>query len=69
MKNAFYFVLKGLFILKIFKFCPDFLGHAGTRLDQKTKVNFKFYAVTNWGKLLQFIYCPISQEIMRVISR
>ena len=25
MKNAFYFTLKALFVLKIFKFCLDFL--------------------------------------------
>ena len=25
MKNAFYFILKGLFVLKIFNFCHDFL--------------------------------------------
>ena len=25
MKNAFYFILKPLFVLKIFKFCHDFL--------------------------------------------
>ena len=25
MKNAFYFILKALFVLKLFKFCHDFL--------------------------------------------
>ena len=25
MKNAFYFILKALFVLKIFNFCHDFL--------------------------------------------
>ena len=29
MKNAFYFILKALFILKIFKFLPRLLGHVG----------------------------------------
>ena len=27
MKNAFYFILKALFVLKEFKFPPDFFGH------------------------------------------
>ena len=27
MKNAFYFILKGLFILKIFKFLSRLFGH------------------------------------------
>ena len=37
MKNAFYFTLKALFVLKIFKFFPDFLGRVGKRLDEKVK--------------------------------
>ena len=30
-KNAFYLILKALFILKKFKLLPDFFGHALTR--------------------------------------
>ena len=35
IKNAFYFILKALFVLKIFKFlfCHDFLVMQGKRLD------------------------------------
>ena len=29
MKNAFYFMLKALFVLKIFKFLSKRLGHVG----------------------------------------
>ena len=29
MKNVFYFILKALFVLKIFKFLPRILGHVG----------------------------------------
>ena len=29
MKNAFYFILKGLFVLQIFKFLSWFFGHVG----------------------------------------
>ena len=29
MKNAFYFILKALFVLKIFKFLSRFFGHVG----------------------------------------
>ena len=39
MKNTFYFVLKALFVLKIFNFLKK-------RLDQKDKVNFKIYDAT-----------------------
>ena len=42
MKNAFYFVLKALFVLNIFKFCLDFL------VMYKNKVNFEIYDVTAW---------------------
>ena len=46
MKNAFYFILKALFVLKIFKF--DFLFTQDKRLDQKDKVNFEIYDVRAW---------------------
>ena len=35
MKNAFYFALKALFVLKIFKFLSWLFGHVEKRLDQK----------------------------------
>ena len=40
MKSASYFMLKALFILKIFTFFSYHFGHAG--------VNFKIYDVTDW---------------------
>ena len=48
MKNAFYFTLKALFVLKIFKFLSCLFGHAEKRLDLKHKVNFKIYDATTW---------------------
>ena len=48
MKNAFYFTLKALFVLKIFKFLPRLFGHVEKRFDWKDKVNFKIYNVTAW---------------------
>ena len=41
-------MLKALFILKTFNFCPDFFGHVGKRRDKKAKINFKIYNVTDW---------------------
>ena len=38
MKNAFYFTLKALFILKIFKFCLDFLVIKENGLIRKIKL-------------------------------
>ena len=43
VENVFYFILKALFILKIFNFYPDFFGHVGKRLD---KVNFKKFVTS-----------------------
>ena len=52
MKNAFYFTLKALFVLKIFKFLPWLYGgHVEKRLDQK-EVDFKIYDVTTWLKII-----------------
>ena len=48
VKNAFYFTLKPLFVLKIFKFLSGIFGHVEKQLDQKDKVNFKTSGVTNW---------------------
>ena len=46
IKNAFYFMLKALFVLKIFKFLPWSFDHVGKWLDTKAKVSFKVYNVT-----------------------
>ena len=42
MKNAFYFILKGFFILKIFKFLSWLFGNVEKK---KGKVDFKIYDV------------------------
>ena len=44
MKNAFYFILKALSILKIFKFLPKLFGQIGKRASKKAMNNFKIYA-------------------------
>ena len=49
MKNAFYFILKALFVLKMLKFFTNFSGYVGKWLDKRAKVNFKIYDVTNWN--------------------
>ena len=50
IQNAFYFTLKALFALRVFKFLSWLFGHEGNRLDQKDKINFKIYGVTILGK-------------------
>ena len=47
MKNAYYFTLKALFVLKISKFMSGLLGYVEERLDKKDKVNFKIYHKLN----------------------
>ena len=48
MKNAFYFTLKALFVLKIYKFLSWLFGHVKKRVDEKGKVNFRIFDVTIW---------------------
>ena len=48
MKYALYFILKALFVLEIVKVCPDFFGHFGKRLNEKTKANFKIFDAAAW---------------------
>ena len=45
LKNTFYFISKALLVLKIFKFCPDFLDHVGKQFDKM--VILKINDVTN----------------------
>ena len=46
MKNVFYFMLIAIFVLEIFPFLPWLFGY--NRHDEKAKVNFKIYDVTDW---------------------
>ena len=34
--------------LRYLGFCPNFYGHVGKWLDEKAKVNFKYYGATDW---------------------
>ena len=47
MKNAFYFMLKTLFVLEIFTFSSLRFGYVEKRLDKKVMSNFKIYDVTD----------------------
>ena len=48
MKYAFYFMLKALFAFEIFTFLSWHFGYVEKWLDEKAKVNFKIYDVTDW---------------------
>ena len=48
MQNAFYFTLKAILVLKIFKFLFWHFGHVEKRLDLREKVNFKIYDIIVW---------------------
>ena len=59
MKNGFYFILKALFVLKIWKFLSWFFVHVKKRLDWKED-----YVVTACNKLLQYTHYSTSHELM-----
>ena len=63
MKNAFYFTVKALFVLKIFKFVFDFLVMYKNGLIGKMRLILKFMMHNLVNKQLQYLYCPISQEL------
>ena len=48
MKNAFYFIIKALFVLKIFKFLSWLFGHVGKTAWLEDKVNFEILDLTAW---------------------
>ena len=46
--------------MRYLHFCSDFQGYEGKRLDNKVKVNFKLYDVTNWeASNYNIHYCPL----------
>ena len=63
IKKAFYFPLKALFVLKIFKFCVDFLVMYENGLIRNIRLILKFRRHNVLNKQLQYTYCPISQEV------
>ena len=64
MRNAIYFTLEGLSILKIFKYLSCLFCGVEKWIDWKNNVNFKIYNVTIWSmKQLQYTYCPILQRV------
>ena len=50
IKNAFYFMLKALFVFEIFTFLSWLFGYVEKRLDKKVMVNFKIYDFTDWTR-------------------
>ena len=48
MKNAFYFILKALFIIKIFKYLSRLFDPVGKMARMKSKFNFTIRDVTPW---------------------
>ena len=48
MKNAFYFMLKALFILEILTFLSWLFGYVENCLYKKAMINFKIYDITYW---------------------
>ena len=60
MKNAFYFILKALFVLKIFKFLSWLFGHAEKTAWLEREGQFQNSWRHNFvKKQLQYLCCPI----------
>ena len=67
MKNAFYFMLKGLFILKTFKVLSWVLGHEGKGLIRKLRLISKFMASQTSKQTITIHILPnISQEVKAI---
>ena len=63
MKNAFYFILKALFVLKIFKFLSWLFASVEETTWFKIKGQFQNLRSKNLvNKQLQYTYWPISHE-------
>ena len=49
VKNAFYVMLKALFVLEIFTVLPWLFGYVEMQLDREVVVNFKIYDAIDWA--------------------
>ena len=57
-RSAFYFTLKALFVLEIFQILFWVFGYVGIQHDERAKVNFKIYYVSNWIKTITIHMLP-----------
>ena len=64
MKNAFYYTLKALFVLKTFNFCLDVLGMYKKGLIRKIRLISNF--MTSGNNQLQYAYCSVSQKVKAI---
>ena len=62
MKNAFCFIWKVVFVLKIFKFCPNIFGHVVKWLVKKNKLISKFMTSSTTKQI-------ITMHILPTVSR
>ena len=69
MKNVFSFLLKALFVLKMFTFLSWLFDYAEKRLDKKIKVNLKIYEVTDWTANNYNIHFAQSQKLKAIRQR
>ena len=54
---------QGLFsFLRYLQLCLDFFAHGGKAFDNKAKINFKIYDLTNWNTNNEHIVKVIEKE-------
>ena len=63
MKNAFYFILEALFVLKIFNFVLTFWACRKNGLIRKIKLISKSMTSEPGNTELQYTYCSISHKL------
>ena len=66
MKNVFHFILKGFFVLKIFKFLSWIFAHAHVeKMTWLERKKFKKFMMPHKlvNKQLQYTYCTISHKV------
>ena len=58
IKSLFYFMLKAIFIFKLFTFLAWLFGHVGKWVDKKGKVNFKFMTSYTGKQIIEINILP-----------
>ena len=62
MKKDLYFMLKALFVLKIFIFLSRFFGDVGRLPDKKAEVSFKVNDITVWETITIHVLVNITKS-------
>ena len=68
LENAFYFMLKAFFVLRIFLFLSQLFDRVGMRLDKRAKVSPLSVNPTKWSNTLKQFFGKLPTNCLSVFD-